>query len=144
LVDSAIEEILRFESPVSRQPRLLKHDTTLSSRTLSKGAMVFQMLGAANRDPQVFTDPATFNIQRHPNSIRLSVRHTSHRRPAGAEGEIVFQRVLERLPQLRLVDRVADWDTAKANSRVLRSPRRLTRPQPWSYRHVLASSVRNR
>jgi cytochrome P450 len=124
LVDSAIEEILRFESPVSRQPRLLKHDTTLSSRTLPEGAMVFQMLGAANRDPEVFTDPATFNIQRHPNrhiAFGQGIHFCIGAPLARAEGEIVFQSVLERLPQLRLVDRAADWDTAKANSRVLRS-----------------------
>ena len=124
LVGSAIEEILRFESPVSRQPRLLKHDTMLSSRVLPKGDMVFQMLGAANRDPRVFADPATFTIHRNPNR-HLAFGHGIHfcigATLARAEGEIVFHSVLERLPQMRLVDQVADWDTAKANSRVLRS-----------------------
>jgi cytochrome P450 len=124
LVGSAIEEILRFESPVSRQPRLLKHDTMLSSRVLPKGDMVFQMLGAANRDPRVFADPATFTIHRNPNR-HLAFGHGIHfcigATLARAEGEIVFHSVLERLPQMRLVEQVADWDTAKANSRVLRS-----------------------
>lgn len=124
LVGSAIEEILRFESPVSRQPRLLTGDTVLSSRVLRKGDMVFQMLGAANRDPQVFPNPATFDVHRSPNrhlafgqGIHFCIGATLSR----AEGEIVFQTVLERLPQMRLVEHVADWDTAKANSRVLRS-----------------------
>ena len=124
LVGSAIEEILRFESPVSRQPRLLSHDTTLSSRILPKGDMVFQMLGAANRDPQVFADPATFDIHRNPNrhlAFGQGIHFCIGAPLARAEGEIVFQSVLERLPQMRLIGDVADWDTAKANSRVLRS-----------------------
>jgi cytochrome P450 len=124
LVDSAIEEILRFESPVSRQPRLLKQETTLSSCVLPEGDMVFQMLGAANRDPQVFADPATFNIHRNPNrhlAFGQGIHFCIGAPLSRAEGEIVFQSVLERLPQMRLVEHVADWDTAKANSRVLRS-----------------------
>jgi cytochrome P450 len=124
LVGPAIEEILRFESPVSRQPRLLRHDTTLSSRVLPKGDMVFQMLGAANRDPQVFADPATFDIHRDPNrhlAFGQGIHFCVGAPLARAEGEIVFQSVLERLPQLRLVEQIPDWDTAKANSRVLRS-----------------------
>jgi cytochrome P450 len=124
LVGSAIEEILRFESPVSRQPRLLREDTTLSSRVLSKGDMVFQMVGAANRDPRVFANPATFDIHRDQNrhlAFGLGIHFCIGAPLARAEGEIVFQSVLERLPQMRMVERVADWDTAKANSRVLRS-----------------------
>jgi cytochrome P450 len=124
LVGPAVEEILRFESPVSRQPRLLRHETTLSSRVLPKGDMVFQMLGAANRDPQVFADPATFNIHRDPNrhlAFGQGIHFCVGAPLARAEGEIVFQSVLERLPQMRLVEQVPDWDTAKANSRVLRS-----------------------
>jgi pimeloyl-[acyl-carrier protein] synthase len=124
LVGSAIEEILRFESPVSRQPRLLRQDTTLSSRVLPKGDMVFQMLGAANRDSQVFADPATFDIHRDPNrhlAFGLGIHFCIGAPLARAEGEIVLQSVLERLPRMRLVERVPDWDTAKANSRVLRS-----------------------
>jgi pimeloyl-[acyl-carrier protein] synthase len=124
LVGSAIEEILRFESPVSRQPRLLTRDTVLSSRVLPKGDMVFQMLGAANRDPRVFPDPATFDIHRSPNrhlAFGQGIHFCIGATLARAEGEIVFQSVLERLPQIRLVEHVADWDAAKANSRVLRS-----------------------
>ena len=124
LVGAAIEEILRFESPVSRQPRLLRHDATLSSRVVPKGDMVFQMLGAANRDPQVFADPGAFNIHRNPNrhlAFGKGIHFCIGAPLARAEGEIVLQSVLGRLPQMRLAEDVADWDTAKANSRVLRS-----------------------
>jgi cytochrome P450 len=60
LVKPAIEEALRYESPVSRQPRLLTHDTELRGKTLRAGQMAFQMLGSANRDPAQFTDPNMF------------------------------------------------------------------------------------
>ena len=67
LVPRAVEEILRFESPVSRQPRLLRRDAELGGRRLKEGDVAFQMLGGANRDPAVFDRPDEFDIRRDPN-----------------------------------------------------------------------------
>jgi len=126
LVTSAIEEVLRFESPVARQPRLMKQDTELDGRTLRAGQMVFQMLNAANRDPAQFPNPARFDIHRTPN------RHIAFGRGihfcigaplARTEGFIVFQTILDRLPGIRLLDPLPAWDVKKANSRVLTSLR---------------------
>jgi len=126
LVTSAIEEVLRFESPVARQPRLLKQDTEMGGRTLRAGQMVFQMLNAANRDPAQFPNPARFDIHRTPN------RHIAFGRGihfcigaplARTEGFIVFQTILDRLPGIRLFDPLPAWDVKKANSRVLTSLR---------------------
>ncbi len=126
LVTSAIEEVLRFESPVARQPRLMKQDTELGGRTLRAGQMVFQMLNAANRDPAQFPNPARFDIHRTPN------RHIAFGRGihfcigaplARTEGFIVFQTILDRLPGIRLLDPLPAWDVKKANSRVLTSLR---------------------
>jgi cytochrome P450 len=123
LVKPAIEEILRYESPVSRQPRLLKRDTELNGSTLKAGQMAFQMLGAANRDPEQFDEPNTFDIARTPNR-HIAFGHGIHfcigAPLSRAEGEIVFSTILERLPSIRLVDPEPAWDTSKANSRVLR------------------------
>ncbi len=122
LVTSAIEEILRFESPVARQPRLMKQDAELGGKTIHAGQMVFQMLNGANRDPAQFPEPARFDIQRTPN------RHVGFGRGihfcigaplSRAEGQIVFQTILDRLPDIQLVDSTAAWDVRKANSRVL-------------------------
>ncbi len=67
LLAPAIEEILRYESPVARQPRLMKQDTVLRGRQIKQGQMVFQMLLAANRDPAIFSDPDRFDIRREDN-----------------------------------------------------------------------------
>jgi cytochrome P450 len=122
LVKPAIEEILRFESPVARQPRLMKHDTEVRGRVLREGQMAFQMLNAANRDPEQFPDPARFDIHRSPNrhiAFGQGIHFCVGAPLSRAEGEIVFQTLLERLPRLRLLDPEPAWDVAKANSRVL-------------------------
>jgi cytochrome P450 len=124
LVKPALEEVLRYESPVSRQPRLMKRDVQLGQRVLAEGQMVFQMLGAANRDPAQFSDPAIFDIDRSPNrhiAFGQGIHFCIGAPLSRIEGEIVFHTLLDRLPTMRLADPRPSWDLAKANSRVLRS-----------------------
>jgi cytochrome P450 len=124
LVKPAIEEALRYESPVSRQPRLLKHDTELRGKTLRAGQMAFQMLGSANRDPAQFSDPNTFDIGRSPNrhiAFGQGIHFCIGAPLSRTEGEIVFSSILERMPNIGLIDADPVWDVRKANSRVLRT-----------------------
>jgi hypothetical protein len=124
LLASTIEESLRFESPVSRQPRLMKDDIELRGKKLRKGQMAFQMLNAANRDPAYFTEPDKFDVRRE-NNKHLAFGYGIHfcvgAVLARAEGAIAIGTALQRLPNLRLVAPKADWDLGKRNSRVLRS-----------------------
>ena len=69
--------MLRFESPLTRQPRLLKDDVELGGTQLRAGETVFQMINAANRDPTHFDDPETFDIER-PVSRNLAFGHGIH------------------------------------------------------------------
>jgi cytochrome P450 len=124
LVIPAIEEILRYESPVARQPRVITRDTELRGRTLRAGQTAFQMLGAANRDPDQFAEPDRFDIWRTPNrhlAFGQGIHFCVGAPLSRTEGEIVFRSVLQRMPDLRLIDREPDWDIRKANSRVLNS-----------------------
>jgi len=124
LLTSAIEEMLRYESPVARQPRLMKQDAEMGGKQIRKGQMVFQMLNAANRDPAYFTDPDQFDIRRRPNvhmAFGVGVHFCVGATLARAEGQIVFLTVMERLPGLRLVEDKPNWDIEKANSRMLKS-----------------------
>ena len=124
LLPSAIEEILRYESPVSRQPRLMKRDFELGGKQLKQGQMVFQMLNAANRDPQYFSDPENFDIRREKNkhvAFGWGIHFCVGAGLSRTEANIVFKIILERFPKLRLVKQRGDWDVRKRNSRMLRS-----------------------
>ena len=124
LLIPAIEEMLRYESPVARQPRLMKQEAEMGGKQLRQGEMVFQMLNAANRDPAYFTDPDRFDIQRQNNrhiAFGLGIHFCVGAPLARAEGQIVFSTVMARLPKIRLIDKKPDWDLQKPNSRMLKT-----------------------
>ena len=66
LVRPAIEEVVRYESPVARQPRRVTQPVRLGDVSLREGDMLFQMLNAANRDPSHFESPEEFWMDRSP------------------------------------------------------------------------------
>ena len=124
LLESTIEESLRYESPVPRQTRLMKADTELAGKKLKQGEIVFQMLNAANRDPAYFTDPDRFDIQRKKNrhiAFGQGIHFCVGAALARTEAFIAIGTAVKRLPKLRLVDNQPDWDVSKRNSRVLRT-----------------------
>jgi len=124
LLESAIEESLRYESPVSRQSRLMKDNTELAGKKLKKGEIVFQMLNAANRDPAYFADPDKFDVQRKKNrhiAFGQGIHFCVGAALSRAESTIAVGTALKRFPNLRLVDDKPEWDVSKRNSRVLRS-----------------------
>jgi pimeloyl-[acyl-carrier protein] synthase len=124
LVRSAIEEVVRYESPVARQPRLMKRSTSLGGVELREGEVLFQMLNAANRDPAHFDQPDTFRIDRDPNKhvgFGFGAHFCIGAPLARVEGEIAFAALVRRFPKLALADPVLHWDTSKANSRLLLS-----------------------
>ena len=123
LVVPAIEEALRFECPVARQPRLMRQDTELGGRTLHTGEMVFQMLNAANRDPEKFSEPNRFDIRRSPNrhiAFGYGIHFCIGAPLSRVEGQVVLQTVLDRLPDIQLGGTPV-WDLQKPNSRVLKT-----------------------
>jgi hypothetical protein len=67
LLGTAIEEMLRFESPIQRGWRRVAQDSELHGERLGEGQLVYLMLGAANRDPRLFDDPDRFDMERQPN-----------------------------------------------------------------------------
>jgi cytochrome P450 len=126
LLDPALEEILRYESPVARQPRVATTDIEMRGVTIRAGDVVFQMLNAANRDPDVFTAPDMFRLDRKPNNhlaFGLGPHFCIGAPLARTEGRIVFAALLDRFPRMRRDGEALRWDTAKPNSRVLRSLR---------------------
>ncbi len=102
----AVEEILRFRGPVlSTKPNYLSEPLTLHGVTIPKGAAVMPLLGAANRDPTVFSQADTFMIDRTPNH-HLGFGHGIHyclgAHLARMETQIGLRVLLERASALAL------------------------------------------
>lgn len=110
LIDSAIEEILRFNGPIhGTKPCYPCEDVTLCGVTIPKGVMTYPLLASANRDEAAFADPDAFEITRTPNH-HLGFGHGIHyclgAPLARLETRIAITNLLERNHNLRLaVDR---------------------------------------
>ena len=105
LVPTAVEEMLRWDSPVQATVRVTTEAVEVGGQTIPEGALVIAMIGAANRDPAVFPDPERFDVARADNR-HLSFGFGPHfclgAPLARLEGEVVFRTLLERYPRLRL------------------------------------------
>jgi cytochrome P450 len=114
LLPSAVEEMLRFESPVQRGTfRVTIGPVEVGGTRLAPGEQVSAVLGAANRDPDQFPDADRFDIARTPNrhlAFGLGIHFCLGSALARTEARIGFGRLLDRLPNLRLVDDTPDWN----------------------------------
>ena len=106
MLSSAIEELLRYTSPVTLSaPRWATQDVTLHGHTISKGEMIRCALLSANIDPQQFSDPTALNILRKENqhlAFGKGVHFCLGAPLARLEGQIAIGTLLHRLPRLRL------------------------------------------
>lgn len=110
LMPAAIEEVLRYLTPVQTAFRVTRRPALLGGRELPAGRYVLFMLGAANRDPAQFPDPDRFDVSRAPNP-HLAFSHGIHF-CAGAplarlEAQIAVSELLARMRSFELV--TADW-----------------------------------
>jgi cytochrome P450 len=116
LVPSAIEEVLRYRSPVQAAFRATRESVGLRGRRIPANQLVLAMIGAANRDPSVFAEPHRFDIARHPNP-HVAFGHGIHfcigAPLARLEGREALPILLERLPELRFATRTA-WEPRPA------------------------------
>ncbi|GAB19682.1 putative cytochrome P450 [Gordonia effusa NBRC 100432] len=103
---NAIEEILRFDSPVQLTGRVAKDRIELSQKIIEKGEVVVTLLGGANRDPAVFANPDKFDVARDNARDHLAFSSGVHvclgASLARMEGIIALQSLTERYPDLRL------------------------------------------
>lgn len=106
LLDGAIEESLRLEPGAAVVDRYATRDTRLGSATVRRGDLVTVSLAGANRDPAVFPDPDRFDVRRANVRLQLAFAYGPHHclaaHLARLETRIALQRLLERLPGLRL------------------------------------------
>ena len=88
LVEPAVEELLRFDSPLQLFERTAKEDVVVGGVTVEAGTRIAALLGAANRDPAAFPEPDRLDIGRRPNQHLVVRRRAAPlpRRPAGPDG----------------------------------------------------------
>ena len=115
LLGPAIEELLRYDSPVQGLCRTLAHDVTLHNTTMSRGQSVLLLFGSANRDERVFADPDVFDIDRKPEhqvAFGKGVHFCLGAALARMEARISLTALLQRLP---------NWDVDLQSAQRLRS-----------------------
>jgi cytochrome P450 len=112
LIPSAIEELLRYESPIQYTSRLALDDVQMGGKTIRKRQAVIVVMGAANRDPERFPDPDRLDICRQDNRHLAFAwgAHFCFGAPlARLEGQIAFETLLRRMPDLSLVPVPVNW-----------------------------------
>ena len=118
LVPLAIEEMLRWTSPLKNMARTITADTDFHGTQLRKGEKMLLMFESANFDEAVFGDPDNFNVQRDPNS-HLAFGFGTHfclgNQLARIELINMIGAVLKRLPDLQLADSAATLPLRAAN-----------------------------
>jgi len=109
LVPSALEELLRYESPSQHTARLAPDDIELGGKQIRKRQAVIAVMGAANRDPERFPDPDRLDIER-PDNRHVAFGWAAHfcfgAHLARLEGQIAVSTLLQRLPNLGLDTKV--------------------------------------
>jgi cytochrome P450 len=105
LIPSAVEELLRYESPSQHTARICPEDTELGGKQIRKGQAVIAVMGAGNRDPERFPEPDRLDIGRVDNR-HLAFGWASHfcfgAALARIEGQLVFEAIASRTTNLAL------------------------------------------
>jgi aspartate racemase len=114
LIPSAVEEMLRFESPSQHTARLAPEDCELGGKEIRKRQAVIAVMAAANRDPERFPEPDHFDITRADNR-HLAFGYAAHfcfgAPLARLEGQVVFESLLRRFPKFHLEPQELVWRT---------------------------------
>ena len=112
LIPSAVEEMLRYESPSQHTARLAPEDTILGGKRISKRQAVIAVMAAGNRDPERFPDPDYFDITRT-NNRHLAFGWAAHfcfgAALARIEAQTAFELMLRRLPNWSLDSESLTW-----------------------------------
>jgi cytochrome P450 len=105
LLRSAVDELLRYDSPVQFDGRLVLEDAVVAGVPLKRHEEIITILGAANRDPAHFSDPDTLDLGRDegpPLSFAAGIHFCLGAALARAEGQVFFGRLLERFESIEL------------------------------------------
>jgi pimeloyl-[acyl-carrier protein] synthase len=112
LVPSAVEELLRFESPIQHTARVAHEDVTLGGKLIRRGQSVIAVIAAGNRDPERFPDPDTLDLKRTDNrhlAFGWAAHYCFGAPLARIEGQVAFATLFGRLKNLELASDQIIW-----------------------------------
>jgi cytochrome P450 len=102
----AVDEVLRYDSPVQRTARMAHHTVEIAGEHVRAGEVIIALLGGGNRDPAVFTDPQRFDVARADAGKHLAFSAGTHycigASLAKMEGEVALRALFDRFPDLTL------------------------------------------
>ncbi|MEE9416393.1 MAG: cytochrome P450 [Acidimicrobiales bacterium] len=108
LIPSAIEEVIRYESPQIGWRRIAVEDTSVGGVDIPKGTRIFMSLGSANHQPSEFDNPTEFDMFRVNSRNNISFGKGNHyclgAKMARFEARVALEVITQRLPSLRLAD----------------------------------------
>lgn len=112
LIESAVEELLRYDGPVQRTGRIPSTDVEIDGTAIARGEMVVAVIGAANRDPAHFPDPDRLDLTRPDNrhiAFGWGIHFCLGAPLARVEGQIAIDTLLRRQPRLTLATSAPEW-----------------------------------
>jgi hypothetical protein len=133
LIESAVEEFLRYDGPSNSIARVVARDHEIGGRTLRAGERVYAMIAAANRDPRRFERPHALDLGRTPNrhlTFGSGIHFCLGAPLARLEGQACIAALLERHPRLARGAGDTEWLDAMVMRGMTRLPLRLAGPDP--------------
>ena len=112
MIGTAVEELLRYDSPVQGTSRFTLADTEVNGHPVEAGQNLFLMIGAANRDAAQFANPDALDIGREDNkhlSFGNGIHYCLGAPLARIEGPAALSAIIERFPDMRLATEKLDW-----------------------------------
>lgn len=112
IIQPAVEELLRYESPSQHTARICPRDIELGGKTIRKKQPVLAVMAAANRDPERFPDPDTLNLERADNrhlAFGWAAHYCFGAPLARMEGQIAFSTLLRRFSDFALEPEPPEW-----------------------------------
>jgi len=113
LMPRAVEELLRFDSPIQLLGRISSKDIEFRGIKFTKGDTLTLCLGAANRDPEIFPDPDVLDIDRWPNhhmAFGSGIHHCLGDWLAKIQGRLALSALFEKYPSLTLKNESVRWN----------------------------------
>ena len=112
IIDTAVEELLRYDPPVQWTSRVAGETIELRGKTLQRGDIVLGSVGSANRDPEVFIDPDRLDLRRADNkhlAFGTGIHFCLGAALARMEGQVVIGSLLARFPNVWLAKQKIRW-----------------------------------